>query len=179
MKRGAFAISVMACLMLTGCSIFPKPAPKPSDYEVSFSMDNATPFVTAPKSQYQAQFQVTVTKWNQNFDPGKTEVFLIVTDKTAPVIDLESDNANNFAYGGWFNLSVENPVLKSLGLQPISTTRVPNNWFNVVNANKASARFVARTESPVNPVDWRFVIMATQGNQGKVKVLWTKVVKPS
>jgi hypothetical protein len=175
------------CLMLTGCSIIPKPAPKPSDYEVSFSMEHAAPFVTAPETQYQAQFQVNVTKWNPNFDPGKTEVFLIVTDKivtkkSTPVIDLESDNANNFAYGGWFNLSVENPALKSLGLQPISTTRVPNNWFNVVNVqnvNKASARFVARTENPVNPSDWRFVIMAIQGNGGKVKVLWTKVVKPS
>ncbi|QSO50152.1 hypothetical protein JZ785_14355 [Alicyclobacillus curvatus] len=80
------------------------------------------------------------------------------------------------------NLSVKNPALKSLGLQPISTTHVPNNWFNVVNVqnvNKASARFVARTENPVNPSDWRFVIMAIQGNGGKVKVLWTKVVKPS
>jgi hypothetical protein len=120
-----------------------------------------------------------VSKWSQNYDQKNCEVFLIVTDKDrVPVVDLETDNANNFAYGGWFDLNVENASLRSLGVQPIQTRGVPNNWFNVFNTTPATAKFIARTNKPVNPKDWRFVIMAIRGDQG-TKVLWTQVVSPS
>ncbi|GMA58006.1 hypothetical protein GCM10025858_25090 [Alicyclobacillus sacchari] len=177
--REIWALSMVGCLAVTGCSIMAKPSPNPNDYKVSFSIDNSVPFLTSPKGQHQTQFNVDVSKWNQDYNKQKCEVFLIVTDKSAPVVDLETDNANNFAYGGWYNLNAENPTLKSLSLQPITTQRVPNNWFNVVNGTQASARFIARTDSPVNPKDWRFVIMAIQGDGGKVKVLWTKEVAPT
>ncbi|GMA64954.1 hypothetical protein GCM10025859_53940 [Alicyclobacillus fastidiosus] len=121
-----------------------------------------------------------MSDWSQNYDQKDCEVFLIVTNKDgATVSDIETDNADNFAYGGWFNPTVENASLQSLGVQPIQTARVANNWFNVVNTTQATARFTARTNKPVNPKDWRFVIMAIQGNQGGAKVLWTKVVSPS
>ncbi|GMA50013.1 hypothetical protein GCM10025857_13700 [Alicyclobacillus contaminans] len=176
MMRRIWTVSMVCSLALTGCSIGSRPAPKSNDYTVSFSLDNRSPFLTAPKEQYQAQFNVHVSKWNQDYNKKNCEVFLIVTDKTASVVDLETDNANNFAYGGWFNLNVENPALKSLDLQPISTQGVPNNWFNVVNGTQATARFIARTNKPVAPTDWRFVILAIQYDGGNVKVLWTKVV---
>jgi hypothetical protein len=179
-RKGLLTFAVTACLTLSGCSIIPNHDPQPKDYAVSFSMDNKSPFLTSTKPQHQVQFSVNVSKWSQNYDQKNSEVFLIVTDKDhVPVMDLETDNANNFSYGGWFNLKAENPIFNSLGLQPIETDTVPNNWFNLMNASQAAAKFIARTNKPVNPTDWRFVIMAIRGEQGGTKVLWTKVVSPS
>lgn len=171
---------MIAFLAITGCSVASRHNPQPDNYTVSFLLDNGPRFLSSPEKLYQTQFRVNVTNWSQNYDMKSCEVFLIVTNKDAvPVTDLETDNANNFAYGGWFNLDVENASLKSLGLQPIRSEVVANNWFNVMNTTSATARFIARTKEPVNPRDWRFVIMAIWGDKGKVSVLWTKVVSPS
>lgn len=175
------SFSVLSCLiLLSGCSILPNHNPQPKNYAVSFSLGNNSPFLTSLPSQHQIQFQVNVSKWSQDYDQKDCEVFLIVTDKDhTPVMDMETDNARNFSYGGWFNLDAENPALESLGLQPFPTHAHINNWFNVVNATNATAKFIVRTDKPVALNDWRFVIMAIRGEQVGAKVLWTKVISPT
>lgn len=180
MRKGLLTFVFITCLTLSGCSIIPNHNPQSKNYAVSFSYENSTHFPNAVRGQYQTQFDVNVSEWNQNYDQKNCEVFLIVTNRdSAPVVDLETSNPNYFAYGGAFNLDVENPVLKSLGVQPIDTTRVPNNWLNVVNTTQATSRFIARTDKLVKLKDWRFVILAFRGDQSGDKVLWTKVVSPS
>ncbi|MCF8566229.1 hypothetical protein LLE49_16000 [Alicyclobacillus tolerans] len=179
-KTGLVLLTVISCLTLSGCSIIPNHSPQRKNYAASFSFDNSTPFLTAAKGQYQTQFDVKVSDWSQNYDKKNCEVFLIVTDKDhVPVTDLETNNPNDFSYGGWFNLDAENSALESLGLQPFPTQSSINNWFNVINNSQTTSKFIARTNKPVNPNDWRFVIMAIRGEQGGAKVLWTKVVSPS
>lgn len=179
-KMGSVSLAVISCLVPSGCSTIPNHNPQQKNYSASFSLDNSAPFLTAVKGRYQTQFDVNVSNWSQSYDQKNCEVFLIVTDKDrVPVIDLETNNPNYFSSGGWFNLDAENPVLESLGLQPFPAHASINNWFNVVNAPRATSKFIARTNKPVNPKDWRFVIMAIRSEQGGAKVLWTKVVPPS
>lgn len=168
-----------ALLTLTGfiywTMVHPQNQPVASDYEMALNVSQASSINSEDSAN--TPLTVAITKWNQNYDKSRYEVFFVVTTSTESVLGLTTTSTKVIT-GGWYAPDVENSVLERQNLAPLPVQTGQSSWSNVTGNAPLKLHFTATTSRPVAPRNWRIVVFALDKHSDSVSLLWSRVIRP-
>src|SRR6056297_781950 len=138
----------------------PQSPPMKSHYSLQFSVSQASPLQDSSGNSVQTSIRMHISKWDQNYDKTRYQVFIVLTTSGESVTDVYTNQPHKFVLGGWYNLNKINHVLKMHKLAEIPYGSGDHSWLYVSGEAPVSTLITATTQTYSPVKTWRIVVMA-------------------